>query len=116
MPVTCFISYAHRDRPLCEEIVGALGVLADGKKLDVWYDRSLVAGDEYTRKIEEKLKDAGLVLLLVTGNFLSSTWAAKEVRRALFDHDRQRGRVIPLILQDCAWNETPFGGLQALPT
>jgi hypothetical protein len=113
MRVSCFISYAHRDRPLCEEIVDALGVLE--KELDVWYDRSLVAGDEFTRKIEEKLKDARLVLLLVTGNFLSSTWAAKEVRRALFDHDRQRGRVIPLILRDCAWQETPFAGLQALP-
>lgn len=116
MSTSCFVSYSHRDKVLCEEVVGALRSLEDAHKLIVWYDRSLVAGDEFTRLIEQKLAEARLVLLVVTGNFLASAWAAKEVRRALFDHHKQRGRVIPLILQDCAWQETEFGGLQALPT
>jgi len=79
------------------------------------YDRSLVAGDEFTREIEKKLSDARLVLLVVTSRFLASTWVGKEVRRALFSYEQRQGRVILLILESCPWQKEAFGKLQALP-
>jgi hypothetical protein len=116
VPVTCFISYARADRDLCEEIVAALRNLEGKGQFQLWYDRLLVPGDEFTEEIQANLRDARLVLLLVTNSFLRSVWAAKEARRALFGQKTQQTRVIPLILEACDWKNSPFGKLEALPT
>ena len=67
--------------------------------------------------IDEHLNDAGIILLLVSADFLGSDYCYDvEMRRAM-ERDRDgTARVIPVILRPCDWVSAPFGRLQALPT
>lgn len=114
-PITVFVSYAHRDRALVEEIVTAIEPLACEQGMEIWYDDALTGGDDFTEEIERKLGAARLVLLMVTPGFLSSVWVGKEVRRALSAHAGEEARVVPIILEECDWKNSIFGGLLALP-
>lgn len=42
-----FVSYSHADKSICKEITAALE--AEGK-LNIWFDESLVPGEEYRKK------------------------------------------------------------------
>ena len=54
-PITVFVSYAHRDRALVEEIVTAIEPLACEQGMEIWYDDALTGGDDFTEEIERKL-------------------------------------------------------------
>ncbi len=87
-----------------------LGVIAD------WHDRRIAAGTEWDGVINENLDRAGIILLLVSADFLASRYCRDvEVARAMERHEAGTARVIPIILRPVDWHSAPFGKLQALP-
>jgi hypothetical protein len=54
-----FISYKHRLRERVDAMAEALAALG----LDVWYDKGLIAGDDYAAAISEKLRASKCVLV-----------------------------------------------------
>jgi hypothetical protein len=115
-PIETFISYAHADRDLCEDVFAALDHLQERRLVRLWYaDKSAVPGDELTTTIQDRLRSAQLVLLFATTTFLRSDWVAKEVRFALDRRQKDKARVIPVILQECDWKRTSLADLLALP-
>jgi hypothetical protein len=113
-----FFSYAHEDEPLLGELRKHLGIL---KRLGVirdWHDRRITAGTEWKGQIDHHLDTAGVILLLVSPDFVASDYCWDvELKRALERHDRREARVIPVILRPVDnWHAAPFGRLQAVPT
>lgn len=112
-----FISYAHEDEGMKNELDKHLISLKRSEKIDVWQDRMLMAGTEWDGTIKKELEEADIILLLVSVDFISSQYIwDKELQTALQKHENGTARVIPIILRECDWQDMPFAKLQALPT
>lgn len=115
-PLSVFISYAHADEALKDELVVHLATLKRQDKIKAWQDRDIEAGAEWDQEIKANLEAAEIILLLITPRFLASDYAFDlEMQRAIDRHDAGTACVIPIILKPCDWQETPFSKLQGLP-
>jgi hypothetical protein len=98
-----FISYASEDRgrvrPLAEALMS--------RGFNVWWDRSLAAGQDYTAIIEKELKQAKAVIVVWTQSSTSSTFVRDEAGRA-----RDEGRLVPVMF-DAGQLPLGFGSYQA---
>ncbi len=96
-PTDVFVSYAREDRPLAEQL--ALALSAGG--LQVWWDRDLAAGSEFTAVIEAKLLGAAVVIVLWSADSVHSSFVRDESSRAL-----KQGKLLPVRIEDV---ELPLG-------
>jgi hypothetical protein len=111
-----FFSYSHTDAQLRDELDKHLAMLKRQGVIEAWHDRRILAGDAFDREISDELEEAGIVLLLVSADFLASTCCYDvEMTRALERHAAGEARVIPVILRPCDWRSAPFGHLVAVP-
>jgi hypothetical protein len=116
-PLRIFISYAHHDEQLAEELRRHLSVLRRAGVVSEWYDRKIVPGVDWTRQISDQMEQSEIILLLISSDFLASDYCYDvEVVRALEKHARGEAWVIPVILRPCDWGRTAFAKLQALPS
>jgi Tfp pilus assembly protein PilF len=84
--------------------------------IESWDDREITGGMEWAGKIDERLNAADLVILLVSPDFLASSYCYDiEMQRALERHDKREARVVPIILRPCDWKTSLFAKLNALP-
>jgi hypothetical protein len=115
-PLLAFISYSHKDADLKSALVSHLAPLRHRKLVAHWDDGELNAGEEWKKEIFDQLKNAQLILLLISANFIASDFCyGKELRAALRRDRKKTARVIPIILRDCDWQSLPFAKLQAVP-
>lgn len=98
-----FISYASEDRDRVRPFAEAL--IARG--FNVWWDRALAAGQDYTAIIDRELRAAKAVIVVWTRGSAASTFVRDEAGRA-----RDEGRLVPVMLDRV---EIPlgFGAFQA---
>ncbi len=117
MVTQVFFCYAHEDEALLNKLKAHLNPLQRQGLIDFWHDRNISAGTEWGREIDEHLKTAQIILLLVSPDFLASDYCyTYEMQQAIARHDRGEARVIPVILRPVYWRGAPFGKLQVLPT
>ena len=111
-----FFSYAHEDLDIVANLRKHLTPLCHEQIVEFWYDRDLVAGENWDDEIASRLEHADIAVVLVSSDFVASEYAyGKELRRALELHDRGRLRLVPVIARNCRWQNLPIGRLQALP-
>jgi tetratricopeptide (TPR) repeat protein len=110
-----FVSYCSKDLSLRRELETHLTPLSVEGLIDVWTDTRIALGDEWSGEIDDNLKGANLILLLVSGDFLRSKYCAKEMEYALERHETGDARVIPIIARELLWDALPFAKLQILP-
>lgn len=112
-----FFSYSHKDQDLRDQLETHLTLLRNQGFVSTWHDRKIIAGTEWAREIDAHLNTAHIILLLISADFLASTYCYDiEVKRAMERHSVGEARVIPIILRYCEWHPALFGKLQALPT
>lgn len=111
-----FFSYSSADEPLRVELEQHLAVLKRAGLIETWGFRQIEAGDDWRRRIDDRLNSATIILLLVSANFLASDYCWNvEMRRAIERHDAGSAIVVPIVLKDCDWHAAPFSKLQLLP-
>lgn len=98
-----FISYASEDRARVRPLADAL----QSRGFNVWWDRSLASGQDYTAVIERELKIAKAVIVVWTQSSVVSTFVRDEAGRA-----RDEGRLVPVSL-DNVQLPLGFGAFQA---
>jgi tetratricopeptide (TPR) repeat protein len=98
-----FISYASEDRDRVRPLAEAL----QKRGFNIWWDRSLAAGQDYSQIIERELRSAKAVIVVWTRGSSASTFVRDEAGRA-----RDEGRLVPVMLDRV---EIPlgFGAFQA---
>ncbi len=116
MTIEVFFSYAHEDEALRDELAKHLKLLERQGAIAAWYDREITAGTEWAGEIDAHLKTAGVILLLISADFLASDYCWDvELQQALARHEAGEARVIPVILREVDWSGAPFSELEPLP-
>ncbi len=111
-----FISYAHEDEAMKNDLDKHLIMLKRSEKIEVWTDKAIKAGEEWDESINEAYKKADIILLLISVDFNNSKYIwEKELKFALEGHEKGLVRVIPILLRDCEWRDMPYAKLQAIP-
>ena len=114
--IEVFYSYSHKDEELRDQLENHLAILKHQGIITNWHDRRIGAGKEWEGEIDEHLNTAYIILLLISSDFIASDYCYDvEMRRAMEHHEAEEACVIPIILRPVAWEEAPFGKLQALP-
>ena len=115
-PVEVFFSYSHIDEELRDRLARGLTMLKREGIISEWHDRRVAPGQEWGGEIDSHLNSAGIILLLVSTDFLASDYCYDvEVKRAMQRHQAGEARVIPVILRPCDWAGAPFAKIQVLP-
>ena len=111
-----FISYAHKDEDLRQELERHLTELKRQENVKIWSDEQIRPGEELDRVIQKELEQADIILLLVSSDFLASTYCREVETVKALEQRKTRGVItIPVILRQCDWQSAPFGRLKALP-
>lgn len=100
-----FISYSHRDEKHLAELRLHLIILKNlGLIEDHWHDRRIQPGMDGDRYIQTELAKADVVLFLTSTASLASDYINnEELRPALERYVKGEARVVPIILEKCAW-------------
>jgi CheY-like chemotaxis protein len=100
-PVTLFYSYAHEDEDLRDELQRHLTILERRGVIRSWHDRAITAGSDWGHEIDQRLRTADMVLLLISTDFIASDYIfGVELDVAM---QRQRSGdavVVPILLRD----------------
>ncbi len=115
-PLELFYSYAHTDEDLRAKLEKHLAALQRAQLISGWSDRKILPGTEWAAEIQAAMERAGIILLLVSADFLASEYCYNiELPFALKRHQAGSAIVIPVLLRPVEWKDTPFAVLQALP-
>lgn len=112
-----FISYSHQDASALDRLHVHLANLQREGRIETWYDREILAGDDFDDEISRELEAADIILLLISPDFIASNYCVeREMQRALERHDAGEARVVPIIVEPCDWVEMPqLRRLKAVP-
>jgi hypothetical protein len=93
--------------------------MLEHNKLLTFLDRgSILPGAEWHEEMNTHLKEAHIILLLISASFIASDFGFKvQTIAAIARHERKENvRVIPVILRPTLWQLPPLDKLQPLPT
>jgi hypothetical protein len=104
--VNCFISYAHADIKLKEDMIKRLEKhfkRSPKYRYSQWSDRAINVGDKWFEEIQKALKASDLGLLLISLDFLNSEFIAREELPYILHEEQIDGHlrnVIPVGLRN----------------
>ncbi len=103
-----FISYAYEDESFIDEFQNHIIPLKDNEGVEVWCDRELSPGDNLDISIQNNLKNADVICLFISANFLKSQNCKREKEEALTLLSQKLIPVIPIILSPCGWLDDKY--------
>lgn len=113
-PLRLFISYskhdtAHKDT-LLKHLAGLRG------KVATWHDRDIQPGEDWDARIKAALRQADVVLYLVTHNSIATDYI-QQVELPLVEERCAAGEctLVPIIVDYCLWEPLDFAQYNALP-
>ncbi len=99
-----FISYSHEDETEKNALLKQLNVLQQAGLVNTWSDDQIGPGADWEQEIEQAMAQAGVAILLITANFLTSDFIQNKVVPKLRERHRQGNLIIlPIIAKACAW-------------
>ena len=111
-----FYSYSHKDESLRQKLETHLSLLQRKGLIKPWTDRRITAGSEWSNQIDDHVRSADIILLLISPDFLASNYCFDiEMKIALERHEKKEAVVVPIILRPVDSHTSPFGKLQCVP-
>ncbi|WP_437813093.1 toll/interleukin-1 receptor domain-containing protein [Sorangium sp. So ce1078] len=115
LPIDVFISYAAANEKQKDVLRKHLSALKREGKVRTWHTGRVGVGSDREAELAARLDAAHLIVLLVSVDYLAADAQWREMERALGRHNAGRARVIPILLDACDWEGTPFSALSPLP-
>lgn len=99
-----FISYSKRDRAIVEELARDLTEAG----ASVWWDSSLISGDDFGFSIDDEIAACRVLIVVWSAHSVTSKWVRSEVKRA-----DDAGKLVTVRVADLDPNRipTPFNVL-----
>jgi nucleoside phosphorylase len=112
-----FYSYSPKDEPLRKQLEIHLAILKRQAWIKDWYAHNISGGQAIEEEISIHLKQAQIILLLISPDFLASdSCYEKEMLPALAMQEAGKARIIPILLRPTTGlKETPLDNLLVIP-
>jgi hypothetical protein len=110
-----FFSYAHADSSLQQDLRKHLSAQEASGRVVAWYDGMIGPGQDWRAEIDEQMERADIFLLLVSADFIASSFCKLECRVALERASAGKAAVIPVLLRHVDLTDHPLGRLQRVP-
>ena len=113
-----YYCYAEQDEKLRDQLTAHLSSLRRERKLTIWLDVLLLAGADWKLEVEKQLKQADIILLLISSDFMASDYCYNlQLSAALNHYEAGKVDIIPILLRPVLWEGTPIKKLPLiLPT
>lgn len=114
-----FISYSHDDIEYRVELEKRLKkLLRDNKLNGIWTDNQINGGANWNAEIENNMRSADIIILLISDNFWASDYIdAKEIPIALEKDKNNSAIVISIIIKKNSYfGDSKLSTLQAIPS
>jgi hypothetical protein len=114
--IKLFYCYSHEDEVLRDRLEVNLAGLKRRGIINEWHDRKIGLGEDWRNALDENLKSAEIILLLISPDFIASDYCYdRELMFAMQRHETGEAVVIPIILDFCHADGLPFMKLQGAP-
>ena len=115
-PLRLFLSYSHKDKKYVDELRKALKPTERNGLIQPWYDGEITAGEEWKPLIEQRLRDADIIVCQLSRDFLDSDFCVlNELETAIQRREAGEAVLVAYVLHDCDWKETKVAKFQILP-
>ncbi len=115
-PLKVFFSYSHKDTDIMNRLSVHMAPLRRLEKIEVWTDKAIQAGEEWDVEIENNLRDSNIILLLVSADFVASSYIwEKEIPMALQLEKEAGAKVVPIYLRPFDFSGLNFSKNQMIP-
>jgi hypothetical protein len=115
-PVQLYICYAEENKNALSRLERQLKALIVAGKIQPWHRGEITPGDNRGQSIVAHLDQAQIILMLVSGSLFGEYYNSPEMQRAFQLHKEQNVRLIPIIVEPCAWEgDLSLGSLEPLP-
>ena len=109
--IKIFITYSYADREAKDKLATYLATMKREGLINIWHDNEILPGDTWRDSISKNLAESDILLYLVSANSLASENCNRELAKAL----NANIRVVPIILEDCDWQNHQLSDFQVLP-
>lgn len=111
---TIFVSYAHEDKSYLDNLRKPLSLLERKHEWAViWDDTKIYGGEEWHAKINVAISNAKIAILLVSPDFMSSTFILDyELPMILERKNQKKMTILPLLVGEVDLEEIDFSDLQ----
>ncbi len=107
-----FISYSQEDRAWREKLRTGLSLLERQRRVKVWDDTAIEAGEEREKAIQEAIRSAQVAVLLVSSHYLASQYFHD--KEYLWEHyENKRVKILWVLLSACNYEWTELKTIQA---
>jgi hypothetical protein len=114
--INLFIVYSHEDIAFKEELELHLKILKRQGLVNNWTVREIPPDQRGDNEAVRELKHPDIILMVLSPAFLNSGYlTGGEIEKALELHRSLKADLIPLILKECAWEQTSLDNLMPLP-
>ena len=104
-----FISYSHKDEIWKDRLAQHLGVLVLEDTFIVWDDRRIQTGSDWYSEIEKAMSQASLAVLLISADFLNSSFIRTNEVPRLLQRRRDEGMIVfPIIVRPCPYTHVEW--------
>lgn len=108
-----FISYSHLDAVWLKKLSTALQPLVFAEKIVPWDDRSIPPGADWLAEINTAMATARIAVMLVTQNFLASSFINRKELPALLERRSQGLGFFWIPIEDTLYKFTPLKDVQS---
>jgi len=116
-PLKLFFCYAHENADVRQALDRHLDILEREGLVITWYDGAIVPGSQWSDAIDENLRGADIIVLLVSKAFLESRYIAEvEMRLALELYEAQLSVPVPVLVEAVPeYEKLPLARFESLP-
>ncbi|SRR5258707_2604779 len=114
--LTILCCHIQEDEELTHELALHLSVFRRLGSVQTISQRNISADEAWKNSVDQRVKEANIILLSVTPAFLASQYCSGNEFRAILERHKQgKAYAIPVLLHPSPWKNSPMGELKALP-
>ncbi|MCI0471460.1 MAG: toll/interleukin-1 receptor domain-containing protein, partial [Candidatus Aminicenantes bacterium] len=107
--INIFISYSYQDEEWKDRLLSKIRVLGKEGLVSIRENRQIEKGQDWSTEIEKALREADIVILLISADYLTSDFILNEEIPSILERSEKKGlKVLPVIVRPCPWRMVPW--------